>query len=88
MFRTLIVGAAAAIIGVKLKRAYDAGKLDPYIDRAKAAARDIGQGDTTPRRPSAAPAASDKARPSPPDNSSRPARAAPWPVDTRAMPAN
>lgn len=83
MLRTLIVGAIAAVVGTKLKKAYDSGKLDPYIDRAKAAAHDARH--ATLRRPGSAPAASRKARLSPSDSPSKPARAAPWPVDSRAI---
>jgi len=78
MLRTLIVGAAAAIIGTKLKKAYDAGKLDPYIDRAKAAMKEA-------QNSSATRSARQDARSSSAD-ASKPARATPWPIDTRAIP--
>ena len=86
MLKTLIVGAIAAVVGTKLKKAYDAGKLDPYIDRAKAAASEARNARATMRQPGSAPAASRKARLSPSDSPSKPARAAPWPIDTRAIP--
>jgi len=35
MLRTFIVGVIAAVAGSKLKKAYDEGKLQPYIDKAK-----------------------------------------------------
>ncbi len=79
MLRTLIVGAVAAIVGTRLKKAYDAGKLDPYIDRAKAAMNDARDTKSSTGR---------NARRSPSDDASKPARATPWPIDTRAMPTS
>jgi hypothetical protein len=90
MLRTIFLGAIAAIVGTKLKKAYDAGKLDPYIDRAKDAANDaqqrLSERTGTLRRPAPAPAASKRARRSPSDSPSRPAKSAPWPADERALP--
>lgn len=78
MLKTLIVGAAVAFMGVKLKKAYDSGKLDPYISRAKAAAEEA-------RRKAAS--AREQASVADADNPSKPARATPWPIDNRAMPS-
>lgn len=90
MFKTLIVGAIAAIAGTKLKKAYDAGKLDPLIDRTRTAFEDArrraADRTLTPRSSAPAPAAARRARASSPDSAaSRPAKAAPWPVDPKAI---
>lgn len=92
MLRTLIVGAVAAIAGARLKKAYDAGKLDSLIDRTRTAFNDArrraADRGLTPRSPAPPPAAARRARPSPPDSPSRPAKAAPWPVDPQAIAPN
>jgi len=86
MLRTLIVGAIAAIAGTKLKQAYDAGKLDPVIDRTRTAFNDARQRAADRGRSSAT---ARRARPvSSADSPSRPAKAAPWPVDPRAITPN
>lgn len=91
MLRTLIVGAIAAIVGTKLKKAYDEGKLDPYIDRAREAAGDakdrLAENAGTLRKPASPPQASESARLSPSDSPSKPPKAAPWPADGRAVPS-
>ncbi len=96
MLRTLIVGALAAVGISKLKKAYDAGKLDPYIDRAKDAASEaqerfsdrVSETVGTLRKPAPAPRASSSARVSPSDSPSTPSKASPWPADTRAVSGN
>jgi hypothetical protein len=88
MLRTLIAGALVAIVGTKLKKAYDAGKLDPYIDRARAAAHEARESSATRRKSATKPAASQNTRSDLSDSPSKPAKAAPWPVDPRATPAS
>ncbi|HZV18090.1 MAG TPA: hypothetical protein VFF84_05290 [Sphingobium sp.] len=89
MLRTLIIGAIAAIAGTKLKKAYDDGRLDPLIDRTKTAYKDAkrraADGGQTPRSSAPAPSTARSAQPGGPDSPSRPAKAAPWPVDPQAI---
>ncbi len=91
MLRTLIVGAIAAIVGTKLKKAYDEGKLDPYIEKAKEAAGDakqrVSENAGTLRKPARPPEASKSPYLSPSDSPSKPSKAAPWPADGRAVPS-
>lgn len=101
MLRTLIVGALAAVGISRLKKAYDTGKLDPYIDRAKGLAGEVQDryedrvsartgtpGTGTLRKPAPAPVASSSARVSSSDSPSQPSKASPWPADTRAISGN
>ncbi|MBT2185945.1 hypothetical protein [Sphingobium nicotianae] len=97
MLRTLIVGAIAAFAGSRLIKANEEGKLDGLKERARDGydrLRDrLSRGEdalvpaTAPvRNLPPPPKASRKARPSPTDEVSKPARAHPWPVDLQAMP--
>jgi len=103
MLRTFIVGAIAAFAGSKLLKANEEGKLDKYKDQARDAFSRVrerlasGEDALVPAAASTGgptrnlpppPKASRKARLSPGDEVSKPARAHPWPADPKAMPAD
>lgn len=83
MLKAFFYGAAAAIIGSKLKKMNDEGRLEPYKEQARQRIQDVkGQlKEQTVGR-------SRSAKSVPGNNVSAPAPAHPWPVDRKAMPSN
>jgi hypothetical protein len=100
MLRTFIAGAIAAFVGSRLIKANEAGKLDPYKQRLRDGADKLKDrvadrdaplftpNALSPAKPASAPAASRKARKSPSDEVSKPAKAHPWPTDPKATPGD
>jgi len=96
MLKTLMFGAAASLVGAGLFKANREGRLDPLKEKAReglahlreaAGTRRAGKESAPggPSRPGKPPRASAAYRIGPSDTVSRPAAAAPWPADARAL---
>jgi hypothetical protein len=100
MLRTFLVGAVAAIVGNRLIKMNEEGKLDSLKDRVRDGASRLRErlseqqdalitpAPATARSLPPPPSASRKARKSAdPFEVSKPSRAHPWPVDPKAVPS-
>lgn len=91
MLKAFLYGAAAAIIGSKLKKMNDEGRLEPYKEQARKSAHQIkerlGEIQDKADLSGGLRSATRKARLSPDSSLSKPAPPHPWPIDPKALPS-
>lgn len=80
MLKAFFYGAVAAILGSKLKKMNDEGRLEPYKEQARQRIADVK---SQLKAQTTGPTRSSKSLPG--ENVSAPAPAHPWPVDEKAM---